>query len=242
MITQRTDLAELAQRFQAHGRIHITDFLLPHIAESIHEAALDWREWGLVTRVSGQHRTFDAFAMDAMAVVQRAPLDNLIFAEAQAGFQYLYERFPLYERGRTKQLDCTGLAQAYELMRSSMFIDLARQLCSNSDICFADGQLTRYRHGHFLTLHDDSAPKLRRVAAYVLNLSRDWAADFGGQLQFTDGNGQVTEAVLPRFNQLTLFAVPTPHLVTAVAPFVAGARYAITGWFRAGEEALLSPE
>ncbi|MGQ0800690.1 MAG: 2OG-Fe(II) oxygenase [Pseudomarimonas sp.] len=239
MITQRKDLAALTQQFRANGRIHVADFLLPEVANCIHQTAREWREWGLVTRVGGQHRVFDADAMEALTPERRAPLDELVFAEAKAGFQYLYERFPLYERGRSEQLGHHGLDQAYALIRSPPFIDLARELCGNSDIRFADGQLTRYRRGHFLTLHDDSAPELQRVAAYVLNLSRDWAADFGGQLQFTDSTGHVTEAVLPRFNQLTLFKVPTPHLVSAVAPFVTGARFAITGWFRMGEEGVV---
>jgi SM-20-related protein len=241
MITERTDLAQLAQQFRTSGRVHLTDFLLPDLASGIHRAALDWPEWGLVTRVGGQHRTFDASAMDALDAARRAPLDGMICAEALAGFQYLYERFPLYERGRSGRLADPGLAQAHALISSPAFIDLARGLCGDPAIRFADGQLTRYRRGHFLTLHDDSAPGLQRVAAYVLNLSRGWAADFGGQLQFTDGEGRVAEAVLPRFNLLSVFAVPTPHLVTAVAPFVTGARYAITGWFRSGDEAPLSP-
>jgi len=33
-----------------------------------------------------------------------------------------------------------------------------------------------------------------------------------------------------------LFAVPAPHRVTAVAPFVGDARYALTGWLRYGTE------
>jgi SM-20-related protein len=239
MITERTDLADLAQRFDANGRVHIHDFLLPEAATGIHQALLDWREWGLVTRVGGQHRTFDAAAMDALDPAQRAPLDGLICAEALSGFQYLYERFPLYERGRSGRLGAAGLAQAFALIRSPSFIDVIRKVCGNASIRFADGQLTRYRRGHFLTLHDDSAPGLQRVAAYVLNLSRDWAADYGGQLQFTAGDGRVVEAVLPRFNLLSVFAVPTPHLVSAVAPFVTGARYAITGWLRVGDEAPL---
>ena len=86
-------------------------------------------------------------------------------------------------------------------------------------------------------MHDDGgAEGAGRVTAYVLNMTPDWPADFGGQLQFADRLGRAEEVITPRINTLSLFAVPTPHLVSAVAPFVSGSRYAITGWFNSGEE------
>jgi Rps23 Pro-64 3,4-dihydroxylase Tpa1-like proline 4-hydroxylase len=66
----------------------------------------------------------------------------------------------------------------------------------------------------------------------VINLSRNWQADWGGLLQFLDSDGEVVRTLMPRFNTISLFRVPADHLVSPVAPFATGARYAITGWFR----------
>jgi Rps23 Pro-64 3,4-dihydroxylase Tpa1-like proline 4-hydroxylase len=43
----------------------------------------------------------------------------------------------------------------------------------------------------------------------------------------------VTEAWVPRFNALNVFAVPQPHAVSIVAPFAVGARCSVTGWLLA---------
>lgn len=104
--------------------------------------------------------------------------------EARQGFQYLYERYPLYDHARMGVLKDAVLSEAAALVRSPEFLALGRKLTGNPAITFADAQLTRYRRGHFLTLHDDTASRMNRVAAYVINLTPVWAADFGGQLQF----------------------------------------------------------
>jgi hypothetical protein len=64
-----------------------------------------------------------------------------------------------------------------------------------------NAQATLYRPGHFLKHHDDSGyPEQHRRVAYVLYLTRDWRADWGGQLQFLDAHGNVEEVWMPRFN------------------------------------------
>ena len=73
-----------------------------------------------------------------------------------------------------------------------------------------------------------------RIAAFVVNLTPDWSADLGGLLMFTGADGHLEEAFTPKFNTLSLFRVPQPHAVSAVAPFARGARLAVTGWLRRG--------
>jgi Rps23 Pro-64 3,4-dihydroxylase Tpa1-like proline 4-hydroxylase len=69
--------------------------------------------------------------------------------------------------------------------------------------------------------------------AYVINLSRDWQADWGGLLQFIDESGAVSETFMPRWNTLSLFRVPQGHAVSLVAPWARAPRLALTGWFMA---------
>ena len=233
-LAPRADLAGLARRFRFRRRVQVADLLRGDLARRLHAHLSEWKEWALVTRVQGQHRAFDAAGMDAIDAAQRATFDSLVLEEARRGFQYLYERYPLHDRGQAGALHDRLLQQAFAFLRSGEFLDLARRLTGVAEIARADGQLTRYRRGHFLTLHDDTDASRTRVAAYVLNLTPAWPADFGGQLQFADANGRVEAAVAPRLNSLTVFAVPSPHLVTAVAPFATGARFAMTGWFHRG--------
>jgi hypothetical protein len=232
-LAPRTDLEGLARRFRLRRRVQVTGLLRPEIAQHLHARLSAWREWALVTRIQGQHRAFDAAGMDALDVPKRIAFDEMVAAEARAGFQYLYERFPLFDRGEAGALADPTWQQVHALLKGRAFLDFARRV-TGADIVRADGQLTRYRAGHFLTLHDDSDAARTRVAAFVLNLTPAWPADFGGQLQFADADGQVEAAVAPRLNSLSVFAVPSAHLVTAVSPFATGARFALTGWFHHG--------
>jgi hypothetical protein len=233
-LAPRADVAALARRYRFRRRVQVPELLHGDIARRLHARLSTWKEWALVTRVQGEHRAFDAAGMDAIDAARRATFDRLVLEEASRGFQYLYERYPLHDRGRAGALGDPLLLQAFAFLRSAPFLDLARRLTGVPEIAHADGQLTRYRRGHFLTLHDDADAANTRVAAYVLNLTPAWPADFGGQLQFADARGLVEAAVAPRLNSLSLFAVPSPHLVTAVAPFANGARFALTGWFHRG--------
>ncbi|MGH8398608.1 MAG: 2OG-Fe(II) oxygenase family protein, partial [Gammaproteobacteria bacterium] len=64
----------------------------------------------------------------------------------------------------------------------------------------------------------------------VLNLTKDWQADWGGLLQFLGEDGKVVDTFFPSFNSLMLFQVPMWHHVSYVTPFAGHGRYAITGW------------
>ncbi len=94
-------------------------------------------------------------------------------------------------------------------------------------------QATRYRAGSFLRRHvDQPETQSDRRYACVLSLSKDWQSDWGGVLQFVEGD-QVVQSINPHFNMLALFKVPQGHQVSYVAPYAVGARYSLTGWMRA---------
>ena len=66
----------------------------------------------------------------------------------------------------------------------------------------------------------------------MLNLTPRWRAEWGGQLQFLNTEGEVTESLIPVFDTLNVFRVPQSHAVSVVAPFAGAPRYSITGWWR----------
>ncbi len=236
MLAQRQDLNQLQARYQSQGRVLIPNMLEAGFADRLLTRAQQWAEWHLVTRIAGSHREFDAAQMEQLPEPRKAVFRQLVEDEARSGFQYLYERYPLYERARQRQLSDAVFIQAYELLRSEGFLHFLRRVTGCVDISFTDGQLSRYRAGHFLTMHDDSSSDLGRSAAVVLNLTPNWSVDHGGLLQFVDQQGQVETAFTPRFNALSLFRVPAVHSVSLVPPYVDGSRFALTGWARTGIE------
>ncbi len=230
------DVRSAAKAYARDGYAAASAVLDPAFADRLHGAALAFDAWSLVTVIEGQHRAFDAAQMNQVDAARRSAFEALVAREARAGFCYLYDQFNLYETRRRGQLGEGPLADAAALIASDAFIDLGRRLTGDPAIRFADCQLTRYRPGHFLTAHDDAAEGKDRSAAFVLNLTRDWCADFGGVLQILDDAGDVRAGLVPRFNRLALFKVPQPHAVSVVAPYAPGPRLAITGWFRRDDE------
>ncbi|QIQ86316.1 2OG-Fe(II) oxygenase family protein [Erythrobacter sp.] len=115
-------------------------------------------------------------------------------------------------------------------------LDFVRTVIGAGAASYADAQATAYGPGHFLTAHDDDVAGKNRKAAYVMNLSCDWTADWGGLLVFHAPGEARAEALVPSFNALNLFAVPQLHSVSMVAPWVPRRRYSITGWLRGGRK------
>lgn len=228
-------LARAAKAFARTGVAVIENALDFECAAALASAMTDAPGFNLVTRIENRHRDFDAAAMAALAPDPRARFEQLVADEARAGFQYLYETFPLYDAGRQGRALAPAFKGGLHLVQSPEFLAFARKVCWSEQISFADAQLTRFQPGHFLSEHDDDVAGKQRVAAYVLQLCRGWRADYGGVLNFLTPDGEIRRGLVPGFNRLVVFSVPRPHAVSAVASFAPRPRLAMTGWLREGE-------
>lgn len=227
------DPETLAQQFARHGRLQIPDFLASGSADVLHAHLNASEEWRHI--INSGDKVFEAAVDDfrAMPVDQRAAVDAAMHAAAASGFQFQYDMIRVAD-AREDRIASGSILDAFALfMNSEPVLALLRQISGRTDVRFADAQATRYLPGDFLTRHDDAVSGKDRVLAYVMNLSRGWRAEWGGLLLFNDAEGGVVETMLPRFNALSLFAVPQPHSVSYVAPYASAPRLSITGWLRA---------
>lgn len=226
------DAAAIASVYARHGRVHIPAIFPTEVAKRVHRALDAETPWSRVVR--GAERHFDLLpgSWESLAPDKRAELERAVHLQGRTGFGYFYDNFPIldhYEAGRYRE---SYLMRVYEFLNSASFLDFARAITGAAAITFADAQATCYRVGDFLTAHDDEVEGKQRHAAYVLNFTPAWRADWGGLLQFLDRDGHVAEAYTPAFNALNLLRVPQPHAVSFVNPLATGARYSITGWLR----------
>lgn len=179
-------------------------------------------------------KVFD-LGREARAALTPEKLQNLMLGvhqQAQAGFQFLFESIRVPEAVEQRGADPTLLNRFADFLNAPETLGMLRMIVGAPDIAFADAQATAYGPGHFLTTHDDAVGGKNRFAAYVMNLTLTWSPDWGGLLQFLDGDRHVAQAWTPRFNALNLFAVPQPHAVTLVAPYAGARRLSVTGWLR----------
>jgi Rps23 Pro-64 3,4-dihydroxylase Tpa1-like proline 4-hydroxylase len=222
--------------FAAEGRVHIPAVLEASSAQGVYRAIVENDKWNLVFDLNGQHRDLDAAGMAELGQARFGEFLKIVHGQAERGFQYLFSNFPLYEFYHRNADPAHSFNRVFEFLNSRAFMSFIISVTGCEDIAFADAQVTRYTAGHFLTAHDDAVEGKNRRVAYVLGMTPEWRADWGGQLQFLGDDGHVERAYTPAFNALNLFKVPMKHAVSAVSPFAGAPRYSITGWLRAGED------
>lgn len=231
MLSNDLDLDHWRRDFRARHHTQIQQVLQPVAAEAFARCLERDVPWQLAERSSGVARTTPRGEYPD-AASYRALLEA---GHARAGreFQFAYDSYQLV-RARKEGWDPGLLVHALlEFFNTPEFIAFARDLSGIADITHVNGQCTRYRPGHYLMPHEDEDAQEGRRVAYVLNLSRRWAPDWGGQLQFLDATGNVSASLVPRWNSLSLLRVPQPHQVTLVAPWAGQDRLAVTGWWLA---------
>ena len=237
MINPQLDLAPWRARLQRDGRVQVDNFLQPAHAQRLRECLQSQVPWTLALRDAAGPRTLDHATYAAMEAGEVGALLTRA-ASVPAGhetsvgdrFRFAYDSYMMvraYKEGRDPGL---LLHRVLELFNTPEYLGLMRELTGDTRLGRINAQASRYRRGHFLRYHTDIDSSQGRLYAYVINLSRDWQADWGGLLQFIDDDGRVVDTFLPRWNTLSLFNVPAGHAVSLVAPWAAQDRLAITGW------------
>lgn len=231
MISNDLDIDHWCRTLAARSRVQVPDFLQAAAADALARELAGQVPWQLAERSEGVSHTSTrgAYPDDAeyTRILQRG------YARAADSYQFAYDSYMLIKAAK-EGWDPGLLAHGVlNFMNTPPFIAFARTLASDAAITHVSAQCTRYRPGQYLMPHEDLDVDEGRRYAYVINLSRDWRPDWGGQLQFLDADGNVTDTFLPRWNSLSLFRVPQRHQVTLVAPWAARPRHAITGWWLA---------
>lgn len=232
-VNPRLDAAALSGLYRQHQRIHVRNILAGDAAQALHRHLDGEVAWSIVLNDGNDVREATPEQRREFEPGHELALAAFAYEGARKGFQFLYECRRVPEEATARTAEPTLLNRFVDFLNSPPFLGFARHLTGIADIEWADAQATRYGPGHFLTRHDDSSGARNRRVAYVMNLTPAWSTDWGGQLQFIDGDGHVVRAFAPAFNALNLFTVPQMHAVSVVAPFAAAPRYSITGWLRA---------
>jgi SM-20-related protein len=229
VINDALDRDALRTVFDAVGRIQVRDFLTPQSADRLHRCLEQETAYRLTIKGPTGTQRVKQGAM--LTPQQQAQMAGDVYAAARNDFQFLYDSEPVTDEGAPYRDAAHYLARVAEFLNGPAFGNFVRDVTGIGAPDFVEAQATHYGRGHFLTAHDDDRHDGKRLAAYVLNMTRGWRADFGGVLQFIDADGNI-EGLTPAFNSLTLFKVPMMHSVSMVMPFAPAGRYAVTGWLR----------
>lgn len=226
------DIAVLQARFARAGRLRIENFLAEDGARKLAEALVADTRWLYV--VNGAQTVFEIprANYDALGAAERAQIEKAVFDAATRGFQFRYETIRVPDGRAARRRSATLLDGFAQFMSAPETLSFLAAVTGATDLAFSDAQATRYARGDFLTRHDDNVADKHRRLAYVLSLTPEWRAEWGGLLLFNDAEGEVVETIVPRFNALSLFTVPQSHSVSYVSPNAAHPRISVTGWVR----------
>jgi SM-20-related protein len=226
------DRAALTAAFRAQGRIQIGDFLDGDAAAALHRALRERDDWKQIVNSGDKIFELDRKARSEMSAEQLDAFDQVVFAAARDGFQHRYEAIRVPDESGEREASDDILAKFALWLSGGEPRELVREIAGDPAIDFADAQATAYAPGDFLTAHDDAVAGKNRSAAYVFGLTPRWRVEWGGLLLFHSPRGDISHGMTPRFNTLTLFAVPQLHSVSMVTKSAAFRRYSITGWLR----------
>ena len=231
MINNLLDPAPWRAKLLREGRVQVADYLQDSAAERLHQCLSHEVQWTLALRDAEGPRTLSAPEYAAFSAQQRTALFNEIAQSARGNqYRFAYDTYMMVRAYLEHRDDGLLLNKVLEFFNSPDYIAWMQALTGDARIRRVSAQATRYRPGQFLRYHTDADSTEGRLYAYVLNLGREWEADWGGLLQFIDESGAVTDTYLPRWNSLSLFRVPAGHAVSMVMPWAGADRLAITGW------------
>ena len=227
-----SQVAGAVNSFSRSGIVRIGDLFASNVAEALHHHLDTQIEW---CRTVNHGETAWDLAPDVVAALD-AGKDRQFLADVHktAGrrFQFLFDSLHVSDETEERKTRNLLLDRVIEALNHPASLETFRTITGVPEIRLVNGQATRYLPGHFLTSHDDGIDGEDRVAAYVINLTKDWRTDWGGLLQFHSSGGDVPLALKPTFNAMNLFRVPQVHSVSYVAPFATLPRYSIIGWLR----------
>jgi Rps23 Pro-64 3,4-dihydroxylase Tpa1-like proline 4-hydroxylase len=224
------DLDAAARELASERRLQVQDFLTDDSAHSLHAAIASHSPWFVSFNEGPENYEVLQADLDRIPASQRARFLQQVEERAGRQYQYLFLQYYVTEMIRRGEGGEYPLNALQTLMNTPETLEIFRRLSGEPDVREVDVMVSRYDRGHFLMQHDDSHASRDRVAAYVLNLTPEWRADWGGHLAFFDEIGNIEKALVPRFNTLNMFLVPQHHSVQMVAPFAPKSRMSITGW------------
>ncbi|MGN7160494.1 2OG-Fe(II) oxygenase [Sphingomonas sp. SAFR-052] len=234
-INPSLDRTLLASQFAATRRVQIRNVLTDVSARALHAEIVDRTPWGIAYGIGSDDPVgLSAAEFNSLSSEERSDIRVRIDKAMRARrYGFMYARYPILDAYLKRWAPHGPHDILLEHINDEPFLDLVRGVTGIPELRKADAQATLFAPGQFLAEHNDSHVGEGWRVAYVLSLCAiEWRPDWGGYLQFLDADGDIVAGYRPRFNALSLFAVPCAHAVSYVPPFAPIERYSITGWFR----------
>jgi len=219
------DISDLKLTFNEKQRIKIDNFLKLEFAELLYKHAFLEKNWILSTGINKvKYEKPDIPKNDK---INQAQLKNVNDSFGKGDFTYQF-----YRTMNNKSASFIEYVTR-KIISSPEFIDMLNEITGLNLTKINTIFMSKYKAGNFLSPHSD---KGNGKLAFVINLSKFWKPQYGGNLHFlNDERTEIIDTYVPNFNNIVLFHVPEPdgipHYVSHVSPSVKLHRLAISGWY-----------
>ena len=234
MINNSLDIRQLSVDFTHNKSVQVFDFLKDSEADKLYnwfnfDIPEDW--W--FTSIHNPNEE----GYDGANNIQRKPGSEKLIEEkiSEANEAFLNGNFSyVFDRSMPHAATCSCLeCQFLNWLGSDFMLFFIRSITgvevSRTNEVFA----SRFTSNQFLSPHHDEG---KGKIGFVYTLTKNWRPEWGGNLHFMeDDYSTVIKTIVPVFNRLTIFDIPSkngvPHYVSHILPTVKSNRISITGWF-----------
>ncbi|ESQ83871.1 hypothetical protein AEAC466_11120 [Asticcacaulis sp. AC466] len=222
LLTDSFDYDGYQSRFTGKGRIRLEGALAAEDALRVHHALEQQTPWELqLVNRDGKPDILSAAELNTLSadIIQTRLQDTA--QRAQDGLSYLRLGLDLMDS------ETIALESLTAVLKSADFAGFCERLTGLSGLELISLSAVCYRNGDFFTQHTDQHVRL----GFEWNFTQGWRSDWGGQMLFHSPSGDIEGGIMPRFNDLSLFAGDQPRSIASVAPYAGGPRFSITGRF-----------
>lgn len=229
LLTDAFDFAGYRDRFAGKGRIRLEGALSHEDAHAVHHALEQQTLWELhLVNSEGQP---DILSRTELETLNPSEIQDRLAAaaeRAQTGLSFLHLGYDLTSKEALVNLgEDHPLFALAKLLWSAEFAAFCESLTGLSGLKLQSLIATGYRPGDFFTMHTDAQAAL----TFEWNFTHDWRSDWGGQILFHSPSGDIEGGIMPRLNDLALYAGDQPRSVASLAAYAGAPRFAVTGRF-----------
>ncbi len=220
------DLGAFARVWREQGYVQIPDLFAPDVAEALYGLLEQQTPWHIrLTGPDGTLMRLDQAMLSSLKDQQIQTLLSGSASRASTDFSHCHLACDLVAGDADTDTPDYGAALA-GFFTDGEGADLIRTVTGLSTGAVQDLMATCYRPGDFRALDSDTRAQ---AALFSLDFSRGYRADWGGQWLLHNMAGDIVTGLVPRYNLLTLVALPRRWSVAAIAPYAATPRFAVSG-------------
>lgn len=229
LLSDAFDFDGFRDRFAKKGRIRLEGALSPDDAHAVHIALEQQTLWEL--HLMSADGTPDIISRTELEELNPSEIQDRLSAaaeRAQTGLSFLHLGYDLTSEAALRNLgEDHPLFRLAQLVWSPDFATFCQSVTGLSDLKLQTLTATAYRPGDFFTMHTDKDAAL----SFEWNFTHDWRSDWGGQILFHSPSGDLEGGIMPRLNDLSLYAGDQPRSIASLAAYAGGPRFAISGRF-----------